>query len=172
MSWDVLLLNYGGLIPKTGEEPSALPLGKRSWVCKRIARVLPQVNWTDPTWGIFDSGGALVEFNMGDEDPVESIMLHVRASGDVVPLLHQLATANGWAILDMSSGEFLTPEEDSNSWDEFQEFRDRVLADESRYTKRSSKKVVAKKVGPKRGAKKRKSGENHVTKKRSAKKKP
>lgn len=72
-----------------------------------------------PTWSI--------ELNIGSEDPVDSVMLHIRGSGDDVltPVL-RLAEALRCKVLDCAEGDLITSDQ-TLGWHAFQQFRDRVV---------------------------------------------
>src|SRR5262245_32541772 len=131
MSWDVMVFNYGGKPPspdRMADAPPVGPLGPAAQVRKRIAAQLPGVDWTDPTWGLYDGDGFSIEFNTGNDDPIDSIMLHVRGGGDAIPAMLTFANPNGWSLLDCSTGEFLDPTNPSSEgWVGFQRFRDKAL---------------------------------------------
>jgi hypothetical protein len=93
----------------------------------KISKVFPQVDWSDPSWGIYDGDGFSFEFNVGEEDPSDDIMIHVRGRGPAVEALLNLAQATGWYLLDCSQGEWLHHCKDVNvGWTRFQAYRDRV----------------------------------------------
>lgn len=71
--------------------------------------------------------GFSMELNIGDVDPVDAIMLHVRGSGKVLPSILDLASALRCYALDCSSGEILR-EGSAGSRDEFQAYRDQVVS--------------------------------------------
>lgn len=110
MSWDVSLYkfsrNYATLdeIPDN-EQPSAL--GTRGEVQAAIAAVFPGTDWKDPVWGIFESAIGSIEFNVGQEDPVRSITLHVRAQDEIVDGILELCSQEGWQAIDLTSSTFL-----------------------------------------------------------------
>ena len=129
MSWDIMVLNYGGkLSPEEMLEAETVgPLGSAAQVRRRIAKHLPGVDWSDPAWGIYEGEGFTIEFNSGNDDPIDSIMLHVRGGGEAIPAMLRFATPNGWSLLDCSTSEFLDPENPSaEGWEGFQAFRDRA----------------------------------------------
>ena len=132
MSWDVLVCNYYGSPPKDMEnlpdDHKPDPLGSASTVRMSISQNLPGVDWSDPTWGIYDGDEFSIEFNTGEEDPINSIMLHVRGGGDAIAAMLQFANPNKWSLLDFSTGQFLDPENPSQQgWEDFQAFRDKAL---------------------------------------------
>ena len=130
MSWDVLYLNYHGDPPKDlrSDDDGLDVLGSAEDVHAAIARTLPDVNWSDPVWGMYMGNGFTLEFNTGNGDPVQAIMVHVRGGGDPIPTLLQVAAPNKWSLYDCSMGEFIDPEHPSGEgWEGFQAFRDKIV---------------------------------------------
>lgn len=132
MSWDVMILRFDGPPPPVediADDHQALPLGDAADVRTRISAVLPEVDWTDPAWGVLEGDGFSIEFNFQADGPVTGFMLHVRGRGDPITPTITLCSAYGWAALDTSAGEFLDLAKPSHSgWRSFQSFRDRVAA--------------------------------------------
>jgi hypothetical protein len=96
-------------------------------VRRKISACLPGVDWSDPTWGMYEGDGFSFEFNMS-RDPVTSFMIHVRGGGDAVARLLELASAHPWYLLDCSEGEwFHHCEHPEAGWQGFQEYRERVF---------------------------------------------
>lgn len=132
MSWDVMVFNYDGSPPSDfadlPEDHKPDPLGPASTVREAISKQLPGVDWSDPNWGIYDGNEFSIEFNTGKEDPIDSIMLHVRGGGDAIAAILKFASPNKWSLFDCSSGQFIDPENPSqDGWEGFQEFRDKVF---------------------------------------------
>ena len=134
MSWDVMLFKFNVPPASTEEidESNIVPLGQSAQVREAISSMLPGVNWSDPAWGVVDGPGFSIEFNTGKEDPIKSIMLHVRGGGNAVPAIMAFAIPAGWSALDCSTGEFLDPVKPSDEgWKKFQEYRDQVIQSRS-----------------------------------------
>ena len=128
MSWDVILMNLGGLQPPKEEALRPFPMGTAEHVRASISHSMPSVDWSDPAWGILDREQWSIEFNLGPEPIIEGVMLHVRGGGDPVPEICRLCRENSWEALDCSTGEFLdlaAPARDG--WEGFKRFRDRAL---------------------------------------------
>ena len=68
-----------------------------------------------------------MELNIGAQDPIERIMLHIRGGGDPVTTALRLTRLLGCRALDFSTGEFLTDDVDGGSWEEFQDYRDQAV---------------------------------------------
>lgn len=131
MSWDVMIFNLGGKAPLNLdqlEETDLLPLGPADEIRERISALLPGVDWSDPTWGIYGDEGFSIEFNVGEDDPITNMMLHVRGGGDAIAAITRFAKPLQWSALDCSTSEFLDFEKPSQAgWEGFQAFRDQVI---------------------------------------------
>ncbi len=131
MSWDVMIFNTRGKTPPSIEEfqeSDCESFGAAAAVRQGISMILPGIDWSDPTWGIYDGDGFSIEFNVGSEDPIESIMLHVRGGGDAISAITSFARPLGWTALDCTTGELLDLDNPSQvGWENFQAFRDKVI---------------------------------------------
>ena len=155
MSWDVMVFNYGGQPPEDMADPTD-PLGPAAKVRKSIAAHLRGLDWSDKTWGVYEGDGFSIEFNTGEDDPIDSIMLHVRGGGDAISAMLAFANPLGWTLFDCSSGEYIDPENPSaEGWEGFQEFRDKAIGSaKGQKSKGSSKGSKAKGKEPPAGRKK------------------
>jgi hypothetical protein len=132
VSWDVLVFHAPANVAAVDEIPSDFhppALGSGAEVRQRLYERLPKLDLSDPTWGMLSGPTWSIEINIGSEDPVTSIMLHVRGGGDeVLPVIAQIADALGARVLDVSSGELLSgTTADAVGWRGFQQYRDQVL---------------------------------------------
>ncbi|MEV7394148.1 MULTISPECIES: hypothetical protein [unclassified Streptomyces] len=130
MSWDVLLLRLPADVTSLHGLPADRapdPLGRKYDVLAAVAQAVPEVDLSDPTWGDLSGPTWSIELNIGSNDPVDSIMLHVRGSGDdVLTPVFRLAEALQCKVLDCAEGDLITPEQ-TLGWHAFQQFRDRVI---------------------------------------------
>lgn len=81
MSWDVLLLPLPADIASIEDLPAdhePPPIGSRSNIHKALRSAAGDVDLTDPTWGELLGPTWVIEVGIGERDPVESVMLHVR----------------------------------------------------------------------------------------------
>src|SRR4051794_6278443 len=110
MSWDVMIFNLRGASPPPIEdlaEGDYGPQGPADEVRQRVASLLPGLDWSDPTWGLYEGDGFSIEVNVGDDDPIDNMMLHVRGGGDAISAIARFARPLGWSALDCSTGQFL-----------------------------------------------------------------
>ncbi|MEX1120753.1 MAG: hypothetical protein WED82_01375 [Balneolales bacterium] len=123
MSWDVSIIKFSktySAVDEIPEDEQPLPLGSIDSVHEAVLEFFPTTDWTDPAWGIFDSKYGSIEFNLGNDDPATSMMLHVRASNEIVFPIVELCRKYNWAALDCTSGDILnsseTPEKGLVTW--------------------------------------------------------
>ena len=124
MSWDVSIHRFVQQYDDISHIPAdggCLSLGTAKSVRDAVSAVFSGTNWTNQAWGVFDGDAGSIEFNLGHADPVDDLMLHVRATEDVVPLILSLCSSNQWRAIDMSSAEFLDKDPFSGlkSWSEY-----------------------------------------------------
>jgi hypothetical protein len=132
MSWDISIFKFSRPYDDVGQiHESPRPLGARSDVHRAVLDIFPGTDWSDPAWRIWRCERGSIEFNLGNHEPADSMMLHVRAGEEVVPGIVALCLTNGWQGFDCSSGEFIEcidhPEEGLRAW---QAYRDRVIGDQ------------------------------------------
>jgi hypothetical protein len=137
MSWDVMVFNLAEGAPKNlGEWPTDYqppPLGPASEVRAAISNALPGVEWSTPHWGRYGGDGFTFEFNTGDGETIDCIMVHVRGGGDSISALLQFSVPNGWTLLDCSTSEFIDPKKPSqDGWEGFQAYRDKIVRENPR----------------------------------------
>ncbi|MES2583941.1 MAG: hypothetical protein V4627_14560 [Pseudomonadota bacterium] len=131
MSWDVSLYKFSRIYESLDQIPDderPHQLGSLRAVQEAVVAVFPATNWSDPVWGIFDSEIGSIEFNVGKDDPVTSLALHVRAGDAIVAGILQLCARLSCQAIDLTDSSFLDqsehPEQGFNQW---QAYRDHVL---------------------------------------------
>lgn len=136
MSWDVFLFDGPSTPDPIDGAPNDWkpePIGSSESARAAISAEHPAVDWRDPTWGVLDGEGWSIEFNVGKDEIVDSIALHVRGGGDPLPAITSLCRANAWVAFDTSTGELLNLERPSREgWSGFTAFRDEVVGSASR----------------------------------------
>lgn len=132
MSWDVMIINARGVpadLETLPEDFESQPLGSAASLRELVSSVLPEVDWSDPSWGMFEGDGFSIELNIGEDDPVTDAMLHVRGSGDPLPSIVRLCKLGGWLAYDTSDGTAIDLDNPSRAgWEAFTQFRDQVIA--------------------------------------------
>lgn len=110
------------------DDETQLSLGEQEYLHIIVTKYFPGTDWSDPVWGIFDSPFGSIEFNLGKDDPIIDMMLHVRASNEIIVPIVALCLEEGWNALDCSTGELLESAEDpTTGLESWRAFRDRVI---------------------------------------------
>jgi len=132
MSWDVSPFKFSQRYHSVAEIPDdeqPLNLGSLEEVQSTVTSVFPGTDWADAHWGIFDGEVGSIEFNVGKNDPVQSLALHVRAGDAIVDGILLLCERMGCQAIDLGSGSFLeqsdSPERGLQLW---REYRDQIVA--------------------------------------------
>lgn len=115
MSWDIVIINFSKNYKAMDEIPEneqPLDLGTRSFIHQTVLEFFPNTNWSDSSWGIFDSEFGSIGFNIGPDDPISDMMLHVRASNEIVIPIILMCKKHSWSAIDCGSGDFLEQLED------------------------------------------------------------
>ena len=130
MSWDVIIMHVPDGVLRMEEMPDqpTSPLGSSSEVISKLKSVFPSVDFSDPAWGILDGKDFSIEFNIGKEEQIGSMMLHVRGSEASLAAIQQICQALDCRAIDMSEGDFIDfnadPGAGLRNW---QTFRDQVV---------------------------------------------
>lgn len=115
MSWDIVIMKLScpyASVSDIPDDEAPLSIGTQARVHAAVTKYFPLTDWTDGAWGIFNSPLGSTEFNLGNDDPASSMMLHVRASTEIVQPIGELCREEEWTALDCSAGEFLESTDD------------------------------------------------------------
>lgn len=110
MGWDLFICKFSQAYEAMAAIPDkerCHPLDIRDEVRKTITAAFPRTDWSDARWGVCDAGSGVIEFSLGDDEPVEGILVHIRSGRSVLPSIVQICQQRGWQILDISSGLFI-----------------------------------------------------------------
>ena len=130
MSWDVILMNVSSHIddPEQLKENPPAELGAKETVLASIHRLLPEVDLSDPSLGRLRSDEFSIEFNIGDTDPLRTMMLHIRGSDRVINILRLLCQQLGWKALDSTTGKFIDFDDDpARGLRLWREYKDKIV---------------------------------------------
>lgn len=137
MSWDVFLHKFSRRYSSVNQIPQdeqPLPLGSLTEVQRAVSSIFPGTNWADPTWGVYDGAFGSVEFNVGDDNPVRSLALHVRADKAVIGGILQLCERIDCQAIDPTDGSFLDQSENpSAGLEKWSRYRDQITRESGDY---------------------------------------
>jgi hypothetical protein len=126
MSWDVVLMKTKINLDDKDANPGNL--GNKNEIIERLTTLLPTLDYSNTSWGIFTDKDFSIEFNTGTDDIVETIMLHIRGGGDPLVIIKIICDSENWFALDCSTMEYINTDILSKeSWENFQKFRDKII---------------------------------------------
>ena len=130
MSWDILIQDLPDVatIDEVPDDFQPGALGSRAEVVERLRSTFPDADFSNHSWGVLDRADWSIEFNVGDGDPCESVMLHVRGSGaDALAAVQSAIDAVGGRGLDMQGSGFFELDEAQASFAKWRDYRDKVV---------------------------------------------
>ncbi len=131
MSWDVWLMRVPPEIVSIHDLPKDFvsELGSQAEILPRLVEIFPELDMSTPGWGFMEGADFFIDFNIGKDDPIETIALHVRGGDGALGPIHKLCQATGWRAFDTTAGEFIdferSPAAGLQTW---RASRDRVVA--------------------------------------------
>jgi len=135
MAWDVSLFKFSrrhGSVSEIASDEKLVNLGSLSEVQTTVTAVFPGTDWSDPHWGIFSSQVGSIEFNVGMQDPVQSVGLHVRADDEIVDGILLLCEHFECQAIDLSDSRFLEQSDDpARNLQKWREYRDQIVGNRS-----------------------------------------
>ncbi len=111
MDWNVMVFGAEMPIPGRGQhaakedERAPTVIGTRAQIAARILQACPDVDWSDPTWGVLDGDGYSLEIALGRDEDVVTFTIFARgpAEGTIMEMLD----GTGWRALDTRTGDWL-----------------------------------------------------------------
>lgn len=131
MSWDVMVFHVTGDVQDIEDmtEHQMLSLGSQQKVIDTFQTLFPDIDFTDPTWGILRRNEYSIEFNMGPEEEVQSIMLHIRGGDTVIDVLRTIHNETGWKLIGDEEGIMDFDNHPEKGLQQWREYRDQVMND-------------------------------------------
>jgi hypothetical protein len=131
MSWDIFVQDLPKAASTAKEIPDDFtpgPIGKRSQIIDKIRQIVPEADFSDPSWGRIDGEKWSIEVNMGKDKECSGFCFHVReddaAAGVVAAILEQLDLR---ALDPAHKTGFFTPGPDAlEAFRKWRPYRDQV----------------------------------------------
>lgn len=92
-SWDIIVQDIPPGITSVDQMPQgfrAAPIGRRDDIMAAIREIAPDVDFTDPTWGVLRRDSFSIEINIGDEPVTHDFAFHVRGADEAVDVITQI----------------------------------------------------------------------------------
>jgi hypothetical protein len=106
MSWDLFVNNIPREFASVSEIPEGFvqrSLGSRRQIVDKICAVVPNADFSDPSWGLIDGDGYSIEVNIGKDDPVTGFAFHIRGGDNAVYVVADILDYLGLRAFDPQS---------------------------------------------------------------------
>lgn len=131
MSWDLTIFRAPEGIEKLDDIPPDYQppsLGKKNHLIQQIVALLPDVDFSDPSWGHLHRDNCVIEFNMGSEDRLTGFGLRVRGDDEVIDIIADLLNSLRLTAVDLQDTELFDPKRSRRSLAEWRAHRDRAVS--------------------------------------------
>jgi hypothetical protein len=132
MSWDVWVAKFpdgfDGNFDNISDDWEPEELFTHDIFIKEIKRIFPNIDDDDENWLILDDGTFSIEFNIGKDDPITCIMLHVRGGNEAIKAIGLLCKTFNLQALDTTEVNLIDFDKEANDgFTQWREYRDRVM---------------------------------------------
>jgi len=133
VSWDIYVMDLPADARTLADIPHDYkpgPLMPRAELIEGISRVVPDVDFSDPTWGVIDGPGFSIEVSIRADDPVESFSFHVRGGDMAAAVVADILDHLGLQAVDPQTKSGLFDRETAvASLTAWRAYRDRVIGE-------------------------------------------
>jgi len=130
MSWDILVQDMPADAKAIADIPHDFrpePLGPRSELISRIQALVPEADFSDPSWGLIDGPGFSIEVSFGKLETVTGFSFHVRGGDAAAGVVTEILTGLGLRAFDTTTGEFFDSAQAVESLRKWRAYRDRFV---------------------------------------------
>lgn len=128
MSYDIFVQDIpesANTIEDIPDDFTPLKIGSRSEIISSILEIVPEADFSDPTWGTIESESFSIEINLGEDEILNSFAFHVR--GDKTALTIISAILNHLDLRAFDSDGIFNPKRSPESFKNWKEYRDFII---------------------------------------------
>ena len=92
-TWDILVQDIPPGITSVDQMPPGFktaPIGQRDDIIAAITAIAPDVDFSDPTWGVIRGDGYTIEINIGEEAVTSDFAFHVRGDDEAAIVISRI----------------------------------------------------------------------------------
>ncbi len=131
MSWDIFVQDLPRDVKSFDDMPDDFqpsPIGHRSKIIEQIVEVIPNANFSDPSWGIIDGNDWSIEVSMGNDEICDGFAFHIRGGETAVGFVAAILDRLGLRAFDPQSGGFFEAGPAAlDSFRKWRAYRDQVM---------------------------------------------
>ncbi len=129
MSWDVYIADFPDCssIADIPDDFKPDAIGRRDEVIRKILEVVPQADFSDPSWGILDTEEFSIEFSVGKDEVVESFACHIQGVDGGGVCVAAIVRHLGLRAFDTTTGDFLNLDNPELGFRKWKAYRNRCV---------------------------------------------
>jgi hypothetical protein len=131
MSYDLFVQNLPPEAKTLEDIPSdfkPVSIGERSLIIDKIKVVVPDADFSDPSWGRIQADDWSIEINMGANEHCSGFAFHIRGGAGAFGVVEAILQALSLRALDpQAGGFFVAAPEATDSFNRWRAYRDRVV---------------------------------------------
>lgn len=130
MGWEVIVLHAPPEVRDLSGFPAdfrPVPLGAHASVLEAIREVVPDVEFSKPELGFITGEGFGMEVFLGEDDPVDTVMVKVVGGEGALEVVARIMERLGAQAFDIQTAERFEPSAARASFGEWSAFRDRMV---------------------------------------------
>jgi hypothetical protein len=129
MSWDIFIQDFGPYddIKDIPDDFNPQPFGIRDEILQKIIDHYPDIDFSDPEWGIIRTDTYSIELSISKDQNVDSIVLHVRGDKPAADCVANIVKIIGQKAFDTGTGEFLDLDNPDRGFAKFRAYRDKHI---------------------------------------------
>ena len=134
MSWDVIIMRFpegfDGDFDKMPDDWEPETLFTQGYFEEEIKKIFPNIIG-DKTWLTLNAETYSIEFNVGEDDLISNIMLHVRGGNDALKAIEEICKKFNCQALDTTESKLIDFSEEINEgFESWKKYRDNVIKNE------------------------------------------
>ena len=131
MSWDVIITRFpegfDGDFDKMADDWEPETLFTQDFFEEEIKKLFPNIIG-DKTWLTLNAETYSIEFNIGEDESIKDIMLHVRGSNDALKAIEEICKKFNCQALDTTESKLIDFNKATNEgFTSWREYRDSVV---------------------------------------------
>jgi hypothetical protein len=132
MSWDVLVMRFpegfDGDFDNIPDGWKPEELFTHDFFIKEVKKIFPNINDADEDWLFLNKETFSIEFNIGKDDPISDIMLHIRGGDEAIKAIAILCEKLNLQALDTTDCKLIDFNKETNDgFTQWREYNNRVI---------------------------------------------
>src|SRR5258708_7674891 len=130
MSWDIFVQNFPSSAQTVEQIPDDYipgPIGKRSEIIAKISEVVPDADFSDPSWGHIRGPDLSIEVSVSSDEPCMGLALFVRGAESAAPIVSAILHHLNLRAIETGTGGFFDHDNPTKGFKSWKNYRDQIV---------------------------------------------